>query len=99
MRPLISIVTFILLFYTSKLYSQEVKVYEDFYEKGNIYLRGYYSEIDSSSKEVGLWTYWYEDGTKISEEIRNEPNLTKYVNCWTGKGNQICTNGNGFFYQ
>jgi len=100
MRPFISIVTFVLLFYSGKLYSQQVKVYEDFYENGNIYLRGYNIELDSaSSKEVGLWTYWYEDGTKISEELRDEPNLTKYINCWTGKGEQICKNGNGFFYE
>ncbi len=100
MRPFISIITFILLLYSSKLFSQDVKVYEDYYENGNIYLRGYNIEIDSvSSKEVGLWTYWYEDGTKKFEEIRDEPNLTKYVNCWTGKGKQICTNGNGLFYQ
>ncbi len=75
-------------------------MYEDFYESGNIYLRGYIVSVDSiSSKSVGVWTYWYENGNKLSEEIRNDPYLTKYINCWTGDGQQICTNGNGKFYE
>ncbi len=98
MRPLI--LTILLIICTHNVFSQETKVYEDFYESGNIYLRGYIVSVDSiSSKSVGLWTYWYENGNKLSEEIRNDPYLTKYINCWTGDGKQICTNGNGKFYQ
>lgn len=65
------IFTFLLSICTLNLLSQERDVYEDFYENGNIYLRGYTVSVDSmSSNCVGLWTYWYEDETKLSEEIR-----------------------------
>ena len=98
MRPYI--LTILLTFCTLHVLSQEPEVCEDFYESGNIYLRGYIVRVDSiSSKSVGLWTYWYENGSKLSEEIRNDPHLTKYINCWTGSGQQICTNGNGNFYE
>jgi antitoxin component YwqK of YwqJK toxin-antitoxin module len=98
MRPLK--LTIILLIVSSKLFSQAVRQYEDFYESGKIYVLGYNFQVDSiSSADTGLWTYWYENGNKLSEEIRNYPYLTKYINCWTGNGKQICTNGNGKFYQ
>ena len=98
MRPYI--LTILLTICILNAYSQEPEVYEDFYENGTIYLRGYTVSVDSiSSRSIGLWTYWYKNGSKISEEVRNEPHLTKYINCWTGNGKQICTNGNGKFYQ
>lgn len=92
--------TILLLLFSAKTFSQEARVYEDFYESGKIYVRGFNIPVDStSSADTGLWTYWYENGNKLSEEIRNDPYLTKYINCWTGSGQQICTNGNGIFYQ
>ncbi len=94
------ILSIILNICTLSVLAQEPEVYEDFYENGNIYLRGYIVPVDSiSSKSIGLWTYWYENGSKLSEEIRSDPYLTKYINCWTGSGLQICTNGNGKFYE
>ena len=98
MRPLK--LTILSLIICTKLFSQEVRQYEDFYESGKIYVRGSNIQVDStSSADLGLWTYWYENGKKLSEEIRNDPYSTKYINCWTGNGQQICTNGNGKFYQ
>jgi antitoxin component YwqK of YwqJK toxin-antitoxin module len=98
MRPFNFIIS--LLICSSQLFSQEVRVYEDFYVSGKIYVRGYNIQIDStSSAALGLWTYWYENGNKLSEEIRNDPHLTKYINCWTGNGQQICANGVGIFYE
>ena len=98
MRPLK--LTILSIIICTKLFSQEVRQYRDFYESGKIYVRGSNIQVDSiSSADLGLWTYWYENGNKLSEEIRNDPFLTKYINCWTGNGQQICTNGNGKFYQ
>jgi uncharacterized protein len=98
MRPLK--LTILLLITSAQLFSQEVRPYEDFYESGKIYVRGFNVQDDStSSADIGLWTYWYENGNKLSEEIRNDPHLTKYINCWTSDGEQICKNGNGLFYQ
>lgn len=75
-------------------------MYEDFYESGKIYVRGFNIPVDSiSSADIGLWTYWYENGNKLSEEIRNDPYLVKFINCWTGDGEQICANGDGKFFQ
>src|SRR5436190_21594933 len=85
---------------TNKLFAQEVELYEDFYESGKLYCKGYIKVIDSiSSVNLGIWTYWYENGSKISEELRTEDGLTKYINCWDGKGNQMCRDGKGKFYQ
>jgi uncharacterized protein len=92
--------TILLFLLSAQTFSQDVRVYEDFYENGKIYVRGFNIPVDStSSSDTGLWTYWYENGNKLSEEIRNDPYLTKYINCWTGNGQQICTDGNGVFYQ
>jgi uncharacterized protein len=92
--------TLIILIFASNCFAQKIEKIEDFYSDGQIYMRGFYLEKDSLTKtSTGIWTYWYENGNKQSEEIQDEPNLTKYLNSWTQDGKQICINGNGLFYK
>lgn len=73
---------------------------EDFYESGKLYSRGYFKRINKNTEtSFGLWTYWYENGQKKSEELQSVPRINKYINFWTPDGFQTLTNGNGYLIE
>jgi hypothetical protein len=70
----------------NQIHGQTIQAYKDFYENGKPYCKGYQVKINGSCcYDIDLWTYWYEDGNKISEELRDTNALTKYINCWDGR--------------
>lgn len=78
---------------------QSVKVEEEFYPNGQLYSRGYYKKIRKDiSAPYGVWTYWYENGIKMSEELATAK-VTKFINFWTPDGAQLLSNGNGKLVQ
>lgn len=58
-----------------------------------------------STRKIGLWTYWYPDGTKKFERYYEEykdplsrsPQKSHIVNFWNPQGVQTVINGNGSF--
>jgi antitoxin component YwqK of YwqJK toxin-antitoxin module len=89
----------IALFFSDTLFAQDIREVKDYYESGNLYSTGYYKRIDSiSESSYGLWTYWYENGQKMLEEIQSDP-ITKYINFWTSSGLQLLKNGEGKMFE
>jgi hypothetical protein len=49
----------------------------------------------ATSKRVGLWEFWYENGNKKLEILYNE--APHYINMWLADGTPILKNGNGYY--
>src|SRR4051812_16965414 len=78
---------------------QTVREERDYYESGKLYSIGHFKQIDSiSENSFGLWTYWYENSQKKSEEIQSDI-ITRYINFWTSNGIQTLNNGNGILQE
>ncbi|MBI2729800.1 MAG: hypothetical protein HYX40_03455 [Sphingobacteriales bacterium] len=85
---------------TVSISAQQLRMEDDFYQSGRLYSRGYFKRIDSVSEtSFGLWTYWYENGQKMSEEIQSDTGRTKYLRCWTADGIQILKDGRGKMFK
>lgn len=98
MKTFLLIISFLIC--TLKDFSQRVIEREKYYPGGKIFARGFIIKTAGGPRrDTGLWTCYFPDGQKLSEDIRNEPLLKKYINCWTNTGEQICTNGNGRFLE
>lgn len=48
-----------------------------------------------TSKPIGLWEYWYENGNKKLEIFWDDKK--KCINMWFSDGTQILKNGNGYY--
>ena len=91
-------------------YGQTYKPYEQIrkYSNGQIKEKGYKIITStnppgatdemlstSTSKRLGLWEFWYDNGNKMLEIFyANQP---KYINMWFSDGKQILKNGNGYY--
>ncbi|MFZ9848448.1 MAG: toxin-antitoxin system YwqK family antitoxin [Flavobacteriales bacterium] len=47
---------------------------------------------------IGIWKYYYENGSLKEETFNHKNSRTKYVNMWLPDGKQILKNGEGFIY-
>ncbi len=98
MRPILLLI--LLIICALNVFSQETDVDEEFYESGNIRLRYYIiQEQRTANNTVYFYTYWHDNGNKLSEEISStQKGFSRYINCWTADNQQICISGNGRFY-
>ena len=87
-------------------FAQTKELNVDNYENGNLYWRGYDSCIIISRNEhryktchsIGLWEYWYEDGSKMLQTFYVADERRKFINMWLPDGKQILSNGTGYYY-
>lgn len=104
------ILFFLAILFSHFFYGQNHKPYEQIrkYSNGQIMEKGY--EVitstnppgatdgmlaTSTSKRLGLWEFWYENGNKMLEIFyADQP---KYINMWLSDGKQILKNGNGYY--
>lgn len=49
----------------------------------------------ATSKKIGYWEYWYENGNKMLEVFYGSKPL--YINMWFSDGAQILKNGKGYY--
>lgn len=64
--------------------------------------QAYFKEVTSSFRKLefidstGLWTFWHMNGTKAAEwDFNSQP--FRINNCWSPEGEQIVTEGNGYY--
>ncbi len=84
-------------------YGQQLRLVEDHYvESGNLYSRGYFLTLDSSTEtSFGPWAFWYESGQIKLEtfEMQSGYEAIRYINFWTEEGEQLLMNGNGILIE
>jgi len=74
-------------------------VYTSYFKNGKIASQG---ETVNGKRGDNLWTYWYENGQKKSEEklseetFFNDKTVSLTISFWDKKGVQTLKNGNGF---
>lgn len=49
----------------------------------------------ATSKKIGFWEYWYENGNKMLDVFYG--NKTLYINMWFLDGTQLLKNGKGYY--
>ncbi len=81
------------------IFSQKIWVHTDYHENGQLHWKGNMLEVDNSSSPVGLWEYWYEDGSKQLETWDDSSSKSYYLNMWLPNGEQILKNGQGVLYE